>query len=361
MEEVFETLADHPSLGILRLDYDYPAAPGDIDCPDSYGYPVVFRVVPGLTFQMAQSGKLTDQVAEAFDDAILWLANEQKVSAITGDCGFMMWFQDRARFLTTTPVFLSALIQLPMIASALCKDEEKIIVMTANVRSLLPMQDLIERVAGVSKEKMHFVYVGCEDIQHFGYEVENGLQVDVAKAEPGIIDRAKAAQLMYPTARGFLMECTELPPYSDAVRAATGLPVFDAITNCDFVLQAFLDNERFGRGAWYKKWDGRQKDYTFALHLTEAQRRQLVSKPVGERAMNMIIEHLENASLLNELENMGYEIRAEQVAHAIAETIESNEIQEHMRRMEAKMEAKSSRFKHIRGYFRRLLRSPHHK
>lgn len=43
------------------------------------------------------------------------------------------------------------------------------------------------------------------------------------------------------------MECTELPPYSDAVRHATGLPVFDAITNCDFFISAFQDNERFGK------------------------------------------------------------------------------------------------------------------
>ena len=38
------------SLGILRLDYDYPAAPGDMDCPDSFAYDVYYRVIPGYTF-----------------------------------------------------------------------------------------------------------------------------------------------------------------------------------------------------------------------------------------------------------------------------------------------------------------------
>lgn len=41
-----------PSLGILRLDYDYPAAPGDMDCPDSFDYDVYYRAIPGYTFSM---------------------------------------------------------------------------------------------------------------------------------------------------------------------------------------------------------------------------------------------------------------------------------------------------------------------
>ena len=37
-------------LGVIRLDYDYPPAPGDVDSPLSYDYRVIYRVVPGLTF-----------------------------------------------------------------------------------------------------------------------------------------------------------------------------------------------------------------------------------------------------------------------------------------------------------------------
>jgi hypothetical protein len=43
---------EHVALGIIRLDYDYPAAPGDIDHPDSYDYAVFYRPVPGFTFEM---------------------------------------------------------------------------------------------------------------------------------------------------------------------------------------------------------------------------------------------------------------------------------------------------------------------
>ncbi|KAL7564039.1 hypothetical protein ACA910_006947 [Epithemia clementina (nom. ined.)] len=259
---VMEELAEHPTLGIVRLDYDYPAAVGDVDNPETYRYPVIYRAVPGLTFQMAQSGKLTSEVAAEFDDAIRWLDKEAGVSAITGDCGFMFWFQDRARMMTSVPVFLSALQQLPAITSALDRAKEQVIVLAANVKSLGPMQNLIESmIGGMVEQDMHYIYVGCEDVEHFGPEVEQGLKVDTEKAEAGILRRCEEALQMYPRARAFLFECTELPPYSDAVRATTGLPVFDAITNCDFVMTSFFDNERFGRQSWYKPWDGKQASY----------------------------------------------------------------------------------------------------
>lgn len=75
----YTTFHKHPSLGVLRLDYDYPPAPGDIDHPDSYNYPVYYRVVPGLTFEMCQSGNLTPAVSKAFDEAVLWLSNHKDV------------------------------------------------------------------------------------------------------------------------------------------------------------------------------------------------------------------------------------------------------------------------------------------
>ena len=42
--------------------------------------------------------------------------------------------------------------------------------------------------------------------------------------------------------RAILMECTELPPYSDAVRHVCGIPVFDAITACDFYIASHIEH-----------------------------------------------------------------------------------------------------------------------
>merc|ERR1712071_149858 len=54
-----------------------------------------------------------------------------------------------------------------------------------------------------------------------------------------------------PRIKCVLMECTELSQFSDDIRAATGLPVYDAVTGCDTCMTAFQDNDRFGKDAWY--------------------------------------------------------------------------------------------------------------
>ena len=81
---------------------------------------MVYRVVPGLSFEMAQAG--TDgskggmtpgsEVEGRFKEAINYL-EEQGVNGITGDCGFMFNYQPLVRTLTKLPVYMSSLCQLP--------------------------------------------------------------------------------------------------------------------------------------------------------------------------------------------------------------------------------------------------------
>jgi hypothetical protein len=208
----------HGSLGVVRLDYDYPPAPGDIDSPDSFGYDVFYRAVPGLSFGMCQSGHLTDKVKADFIEAIQWLDKEKGVSAITGDCGFMMWFQDLARQHTHKPVLMSSLVQLPAVCAAYSSKED-IAIFTANSTTLTPMNSLIEKQCGVNPANTRFQIVGCQDVD--GFEaVAVGGKVDVAKVTPGIVALAKDVLAKNPNIRAFLLECTELPPYSDALRHA---------------------------------------------------------------------------------------------------------------------------------------------
>jgi hypothetical protein len=264
-----------PILGIVRLDYNYPPAAGDIDCPGSYDYDILMRAVPGLTFAMAQSGKMSYEVEKEFDLAIRWLES-RGASGITGDCGFMMAFQGRARKIATVPCFMSSMIQSPIISVAYDK-YDKIMILTANSETLKPQKEFLLSNCGFDVDDDRFIIYGCQDVDGFD-AVSKGDKVDVERVTPGIVKMAKEILKKQPSIRAILLECTELPPYSDALRKATGLPVFDAITCADFYISATKDNPRFGMNEWQLPWDGEQDDYEYGQNLNEAQRQKLINK-----------------------------------------------------------------------------------
>ena len=90
-----------------------------------------------------------------------------------------------------------------------------------------------------------------------------------------------------------LSECTELPPYSDALRNSTGLPVFDAITCADFFMSSKKDNPRFGLNNWQNEWDGEQEKYNFGDNLDEAEKKDLINTPecINDQILPDIVKH----------------------------------------------------------------------
>ena len=203
------------TLGIIRLDYKYPPIIGDIDHPDSYNYDVVYRVIPGFTFQMCQQGLLTKKVKKHFINGIKWLDETQQVDAISGDCGFMMYFQELARKYTQKPIFMSSLILLPTIISAYNKTEQ-IVIFTANYSTLEPMRDLIRKECGINTGEKRFIIIGCQDIPGFD-AVAKGEKVNSKLVLPAIVERAKQFVEYYKDVRDILLECTELPFYEDSI------------------------------------------------------------------------------------------------------------------------------------------------
>ncbi|XP_075246718.1 uncharacterized protein LOC142340136 isoform X2 [Convolutriloba macropyga] len=183
-----------PCLGVLRIDYNYPPIAGDIDHPASYDYDVYYKVVPGLTFEMTQKGELTPQVQKRFIESIQWLIKEKNVNVITGDCGFMVSFQEIAqveaeRLGRPVPIILSALAQTGMIGHSLALNE-KMMIMTANEANLKAIQCLIKEQAGTDCSDPRFVIVGCENVP--GFEaVANGDKVFPEIVEPGVVELAK--------------------------------------------------------------------------------------------------------------------------------------------------------------------------
>ena len=264
----------NPTLGILRLDYNYPPAPGDIDCPKTFDYHVLYRVIPGLTFEMCQSGNITNEVKNNCIEAVKYL-NKQNVDGITGDCGFMINIQDIIIKYTDKPVFLSSLIQLPTIVN-LFNNDEMIAIFTANSNTLEPIKNKLKNMCGLDKHQHRFEIVGCQNVLGFD-AVAKGEKVNVEYVTPGIIDLAKKTVNNNPKIKCILLECTELPPYADSLRKELNLPTYDAITNCDSFMNGYLDNKNFGLNNWQSDWNGKQDEYHFGDHLSKKEKDKLVN------------------------------------------------------------------------------------
>jgi len=264
-----------PKLGILRLDYNYPPAAGDVDCPASYGYDLIYRTVPGFTFAMCQSGKMSPDVETGFIKALKWLES-QGASAITGDCGFMMAFQPIAREICRVPVFMSSMVQCPMISVAFDK-YDKILILTANSETLKPQKQTLLSNCGFDVDDDRFVIRGCQDIPGFD-AVAKGEAVDVDYVTPGMVKMVKEIMKQYPTIRAINLECTELPAYADALRSETKCAVFDAITCADFFIASRKDNPRFGFNQWQCDWDGQHDEYELGDNLSEEELDRLQSQ-----------------------------------------------------------------------------------
>lgn len=236
-----------PAIGILRIDYTYPPAMGDAAHPNSYYYRTPHATVKGLTFEIAQEGKpLTPELRDSMAKAIGELEAIRGVKGIAGDCGFLINYQQDALDLAKkVPCFISALLQCHLLASMFAPDE-LILVLTANDKSLAPSFKKILTACHVAeKDQDRFVVRGCQDLP--GFEaVALAQKVDVPKVMPHMVKLVTDFRKANPSLRAVLLECTELPPYADAIRHATGLLVLDVITLVDYAHSAASENPYFG-------------------------------------------------------------------------------------------------------------------
>lgn len=226
------------SIGIILLKTVTPALPGDVACALSYSYPVRYKVIPEATIELmfTEPQKILDQFISAGREL-----QQSGVKAITGDCGFMAALQEEMADALDIPVFMSSLLQVPLIARML-SSEQKIGVITANSRAL--REEYFQGAGIAAATRNRLAIGGLEDKEHFKkYFLEEAPEVDPELIEQEV--RETALKLQQENNLGaFLVECSVLPPYSPAIQEATGLPVFDFITLIDHVHSAVVQTEQ---------------------------------------------------------------------------------------------------------------------
>jgi hypothetical protein len=128
--------------------------------------------------------------------------------------------------------------QLPSIQHAFPPDSH-VLIFSANGHSFKELFDHNETIN----------VVGCEEIDGFD-AITYGATLNYETINQSIVSLAKNFIKTNKKVRAILIECTQLSVHSDSLKYELGLPVYDAITNCDFFMSGMLDNKMIGLNDW---------------------------------------------------------------------------------------------------------------
>jgi hypothetical protein len=215
-------MSDAP-IGILMLDTRFPRLPGDIGNPETFPFPVRYRRIPGATADAVVRRKPAD-LLPAFMAAARELEAEG-VTAITTTCGFLARHQRDLASAVRVPVCTSGLMLVPLVHRML-PPQAAVGILTIDASAL---GDPELAGAGISPD-MPVVIAGLEGEPEFARAIlEDHATLDVELARQEHVRVAKRLVAGHPQVRALVLECTNMPPYRDAIRSATGLPVFDIL------------------------------------------------------------------------------------------------------------------------------------
>jgi hypothetical protein len=214
-------------LGVLMLDTRFPRVPGDIGHPASLPFALRYRTVQGASPQRVVRER-DPVLLQPFIEAGQALVDEG-VAAITTSCGFLVLFQHALQAALPVPVWTSALMLLPELQRRAPAG-----VVTVDAQALGP--DHLRAAGAAPDTPIEGLAQGCE-FQRTLLHDEGTLDVEAARDDTV----AAATRLIKrrPEIEAIVLECTNMPPYADAVRAATGRAVHDITT---------LLKARFGGG-----------------------------------------------------------------------------------------------------------------
>ena len=226
---------EKPAIGILMLETTFPRIPGDIGNPETFSFPIIHKTVSGASPEKvvidADAGLI-----EGFIDAGHALV-ARGVKAITTSCGFLALFHRQLVDALPVPVFTTSLLQVHL-AGAVIRRDQKIGIITARKQSLTDAH-----LAGVGIKGYPLAVVGMEDAEEFSAVFIGGKQtLDEKTCRREMTSAALKLVNIHPDVGAIVLECTNMPPYADAVRQTTGLPVFDAVTLVNHAYGAVATN-----------------------------------------------------------------------------------------------------------------------
>ncbi|WP_413206137.1 aspartate/glutamate racemase family protein [Rhodospirillum sp. A1_3_36] len=232
-----------PSIGVMMLKTRFPRIPGDIGNPGSFTHPVILETVEAATVDRVVTQ--ADRATALLPDFIRAAQSLERagVAVISTSCGFLSIAQADVAAAVSVPVVSSGLMMVPLVAQMVGR-KRRVGILTANA-DVLSEGHL--RAVGIGTD-LSVSIQGMETSEAFRRAIlsggapeaigPGGEGFDRATLERDVVDRGIALRDAHPDLGAIVLECTNLPPYTAALRAATGLPVFSIIDLLEMIATA---------------------------------------------------------------------------------------------------------------------------
>ena len=209
-------------LGVVMLETRFPRPRGDIGNAETFAFPVRYRTVRGASPRRVVVERDASLLAP-FIVAARELEGEG-VAAITTSCGFLSLFQREMAAAVGVPLWTSSLLLVAELERGL-SDGGRVGIVTADAASL--GADHLRAVDARDDTPVEGLAPGSS---FHATLLDDRAELDEAEAEPATGAAALRLVARRADLAAIVLECTNMPPYAEAVRVATGLPVYDITT-----------------------------------------------------------------------------------------------------------------------------------
>ena len=210
------------TIGILMVETYFRRFVGDIGNAETWPFPVQYRIVRGAApgrMTRLQDGSLLDAFKQATQELI-----DEGVDGIATTCGFLALYQRELAEFSSVPVATSALLQAPVVARTL-PGRKRVGILT---------------YASEALSAAHLEAVGADPTTPIGGPPPGSeFRRSIAEGDPTVphavwqeevLASAGALLAKHPDIGAIVSECTNLTPFSAAITARFGVPVFDAVS-----------------------------------------------------------------------------------------------------------------------------------
>ena len=213
-------------VGILMLESRFPRVVGDAGNAETWPFPVLYKVVPNTSPSSVVRRLDVGSMLPAFVAAAQEL-ERAGVQLITTNCGFLVLMHTELQKELGVPLLSSSLLQVPWVA-AMLPPGRKVGVLTVERKSLTDGHLRAARIA----PDLPVVIRGLEEFGGYFTEQILGdhMDLDIDRCRREHVRAALTLLEENPDVGAIVLECTNMPPYADAIRRATQLPVYDLTT-----------------------------------------------------------------------------------------------------------------------------------